>query len=155
MQSLPDVRTLISLRQHLLGSDKMQVVKVDKFSPDDRLKNVGESDSLSLSLSFLITVFSFYVYLSTFFSPEVSESSSLLYLTLVVLHHYQSLSPQLFMQVDFNVAKLLPSIDVQDNKSHDPDVLRETLQILLDAPSGFLKWNQLVSEQRDSFIVSW
>ena len=42
MRSLPDVRTLISLRQHLLGSDKTQVARVDKFSPDDQLRNVGE-----------------------------------------------------------------------------------------------------------------
>ena len=80
--------------------------------------------------------------------PEVSESNALMCLTLIILRHYQNLSPQLFMQADFSVAKLLPSTDVQNKRlSQNPDVLRETLQILLGVPSGCLKCSQLVSEQ--------
>ena len=50
------------------------------------------------------------------------------------------------MQVDFNVAKLLPSIGIDEEMtSSNIDTLTEALQILLESPSGSLKWKQLVS----------
>jgi hypothetical protein len=49
-----------------------------------------------------------------------------------------------FVQVDFNVAKLLPLTGVDKMTSSDSDVLTEALQILLESPLGSLKWKQLV-----------
>ena len=50
------------------------------------------------------------------------------------------------MRVDFSMAKLLPSGSSDgDMKLCDTDVLRETLRLLLDGPSGCLKWKELVS----------
>ena len=81
------------------------------------------------------------------FFAEVAESDSLLGLTLDLLCSYQRLAPQLFLQVDFNVAKLLPTVTVGEKvMPSDPVVLKKTLQILLEAPTGSLKWKQLVSE---------
>ena len=48
------------------------------------------------------------------------------------------------MQVDFNITKLLPSTKVDEMTSSDVDILTEALQILLESPSGSLKWKQLV-----------
>ena len=44
MRSVPDVRTVISLTQQLLSSDKVKVVDVEKFSLDDNIKNSGRSN---------------------------------------------------------------------------------------------------------------
>ena len=48
------------------------------------------------------------------------------------------------MQVDFNVAKLLPSTGIDEMMSSDLAVLAEALQVLLESPLGSLKWKQLV-----------
>ena len=50
----------------------------------------------------------------------------------------------MFVQVDFNITKLLPSTDLDEMTSSDVDILKEALQILLESPSGSLKWKQLV-----------
>ena len=42
MKSVPDVRTLITLTQQLMSSDKVKVTEVEKFSPDDVIKNSGK-----------------------------------------------------------------------------------------------------------------
>ena len=47
MKSIPDVHTLISLRQQLSGSEGKEPAKVDTLSLDDQMRNLG----LSLSLS--------------------------------------------------------------------------------------------------------
>ena len=75
---------------------------------------------------------------------ELYEGSSLLCLTLTVLRGYQAISPLVFVQVDFNVAKLLPSTGADKMTSSDIDVLTEALQISLESPLGSLKWKQLV-----------
>ena len=48
------------------------------------------------------------------------------------------------MQVDFNVAKLLPSTGIDEMTSSDLAVVAEALQVLLESPLGSLKWKQLV-----------
>ena len=78
------------------------------------------------------------------FAELYEEGSSLLCLTLTVLRGYQAISPLVFVQVDFNVAKLLPSTGVDKMTSSDIDVLTEALQVLLESPLGSLKWKQLV-----------
>lgn len=76
---------------------------------------------------------------------ELSESSSLLVLTLEVMKGYQKLSPTIFAQVDFNVAKLLSPLSWVDRTDQcDPEVVIPTLQLLLDAPPDSLKWQQQV-----------
>lgn len=80
-----------------------------------------------------------------FFSLDVSSGNHLLCLSLNLLRLYQTLSPELFVQVDFNLAKLLPTSGVGDKaRLSDSEVLKNTLQIVLDSPSGCLKWKQLV-----------
>ena len=61
-----------------------------------------------------------------------------------MLRGYQIISPLLFVQVDFNVAKLLPQTGIDEMTSSDNGVLTEALQILLESPLGYLKWKQLV-----------
>lgn len=61
-----------------------------------------------------------------------------------MLRGYQKLSPLLFVQVDFNVAKLLPSTGIDEMTSSDLAVVAEALQVLLESPLGSLKWKQLV-----------
>lgn len=83
----------------------------------------------------------FFLYICT----ELTESSSLLVLTLEVMKGYQKLSPTIFAQVDFNVAKLLsPLCRVDRTDQCDPEVVIPTLQLLLDAPPDSLKWQQQV-----------
>ena len=81
------------------------------------------------------------------------EDSRLLALALTVLRGYQKLSPSIFAQVDFNVAKLLPSLPPSPTvgpygnveKSCDSHVMLPTLLLLLDSPPDSLKWQQQVS----------
>ena len=84
--------------------------------------------------------------------PELVEDSSLLALALTVMRGYQKLSPTIFAQVDFNVAKLLPSLPPPpaigpqgNNMSCDSHVMLPTLLLLLNAPPDSLKWQQQVS----------
>ena len=85
---------------------------------------------------------------SLLFDTELAESSSLLALTLEVMQGYQKLSPSIFAQVDFNVAKLLPSPRHGDKTERcDPEVVVPTLRLLLDAPPDSLKWQQQVRSE--------
>lgn len=54
------------------------------------------------------------------------------------------------MQIDFNVAKLLPSTDMEA----DIDVVTVALQILLESPPGTLKSKQLVSVELHRIATS-
>ena len=77
---------------------------------------------------------------------ELSESNSLLALTVAVMQGYQKLFPAIFAQADFSVAKLIPSPSCTDEAlSCDSEVLVSTLQLLLDAPPDGLMWQQKVN----------
>ena len=86
-------------------------------------------------------------FLSTFLSStELSESNSLLALTVAVMQGYQKLFPAIFAQADFSVAKLIPSPSCVDRAlSCDSEVLVSTLQLLLDTPPDGLMWQQQVN----------
>ena len=82
-------------------------------------------------------------------TPELVEDSRLLTLALSVMRGYQKLSPSIFAQVDFNVAKLLPLPTVGPHgnmeQSCDSHVMIPTLLLLLDSPPDSWKWQQQVS----------
>ena len=93
-------------------------------------------------------------------SLALLEDSSLLSLCLTVMRGYQRLSPSLFVQADFNPAKLLPSLSqlqatattssscgktsVLSGHLGNPAVLEATLRLLEEAPSDYFKWKQQV-----------
>ena len=164
MKSVPDVQTLISLRQQLIGGDDKEPTRVDTLSLDHQMRNLGLSlpspclsfSSLfsvplslfslpfSLPASFVVVFLPHTILCTLLMFAELYEGSSLLCLTLTVLRGYQAISPLVFVQVDFNVTKLLPSTGVDKMTSSDINVLTEALQILLESPLGSLKWKQLV-----------
>ena len=75
---------------------------------------------------------------------DLAGNSVLLSLTLQVLGGYQKLSPDIFTQVNFNPAKLLPSLlsHDSDKESCDPDILVLVLQLNLNVCNG-RSWNQV------------
>ena len=63
------------------------------------------------------------------------------------MRRYQFLSPSLFAQADFSPAKLLPSLPELrggERRGCDPAVLLATLNLLGEAPSDYLQWQQQV-----------
>ncbi|XP_064405928.1 nucleolar pre-ribosomal-associated protein 1-like isoform X3 [Halichondria panicea] len=80
LKCLPDIKTLISLHQHL-SKGVVSGCALDKLDHSDQLKNA-----------------------------ELQESPDLLSVWLEVLRYYQTLSPTIFLVAGYNLTKLLPTV---------------------------------------------
>ena len=63
----------------------------------------------------------------------ILDSSELESLTLVTLSGYQKISPDIFLQVNFNPAKLLPTLTLPLDGAHDHDNLVLSLKLNIGA----------------------
>ncbi|XP_068755165.1 nucleolar pre-ribosomal-associated protein 1-like isoform X2 [Montipora capricornis] len=76
-------------------------------------------------------------------SPSILHAQSL-----KVILGFQTLQPSIFSHINFDLKKLLPELD------STPIVQQLTLQILLQAPPGSLKWHQQKGKSSTSFVYS-
>ena len=58
---------------------------------------------------------------------------------------YQSLSPSIFLQADYDVSKLLSNTDSLEGEGEGKDqLITQTLQLISGAPRGALRWHHQV-----------
>jgi hypothetical protein len=129
LKLLPELKTLVNLRQTLhqgmvpgvsAASSLKQAKASDSFSAQHRLDDAG----------------------------LLEDPSGLLTGCLEVMRGYQTLSPSLFLQADFNPVRLLPSLAhlATDRATPvPPSVLTATLRLLEEIPSDLVKWQQQVT----------
>lgn len=74
--------------------------------------------------------------------PDATSPTILLAQCLKVILGFQTLWPSVLSHINFDLKKLLPG---QQEMNFPPILQQLTLQILLQAPAGSLKWHQQVS----------
>ena len=122
LKQLPDVRTLINVRQSLLSTGRNAATCTSKGNciccftntrPESKLNNSPHSTD-----------------------PDAADDFELIPDLIYLLTLYQKLSPVLLYQADFNLASLV--YELNDVSAASP-VINHTLSLLLDAPPESLK----------------
>lgn len=134
LKFLPDIKTIISLRQFLSNVDKLNVpvsTKNESLLKKHETRNAG----------MLVICLSFYYWL-TCYHIELKDGVLLRKQTLEILCGYQRLSHDILSASGFDLTKLLPSVITSDDL---PENLLSVLTLLLGAPIGTLKWHLPVS----------
>ena len=132
LKCLPDIKTIISLRQLLSNVDKLNIsanAKNESLHKNHETRNAGRLDCEAIVVMKCCLV-------------ELVDGVLLREQSLEILCGYQRLSPDILSASGFDLTKLLPSVMTCDDL---PENLLLVLNLLLGAPVGTLKWDHPVS----------
>jgi len=136
LKFLPDIKTVISLRQFLSNTDKLNVPLNTKNESLYKMHETRNTGILIICLPFC--------YWLTCYNIELADGVLLRKQTLETLCGYQRLSHDILSASGFDLTKLLPPVITSDDL---PKNLLPVLTLLLGAPVGTLKWHLPVSNQ--------
>lgn len=139
LKNLPDIKTIISLRQQLVSKKQLGTVDADGsgLTPEQGTKTEGLCSLEGSEGASVLTR-------SCYFCTELAKDNTLLSLTTVVMRGYQTLCPSLYSQVEFGLHRLLPPLNASQQLEEDSpllarEVLLPSLQLLFDAPQDGTK----------------
>lgn len=135
LKSLPDIKTIISLRQ-LLVSKRLSDTSDASLTPEQTAKSKG---LCPLEVVLCVDAKKMLI------QAELAEGNTLLSLTMAVMCGYQALCTSLYSQVEFGLHRLLPPLSGSQELDKDSpllarEVLLPSLQLLLGAPQDGTRW---------------